>query len=245
MALYLSAQPTRMQQIGHEVLELSDDPWIQANVHTWLAFSARLEGNIELVAPHLTRFEELVGSGRDYWLLYYLHTSKALSAFDKGDFVGCRQILEHMLTLVKAINMKRGLHQCLQFLGVTAIALEDLDAAQAYCLESMRVSEELGETTENVGALVDLAKILSATGETTQALEMAATAFAHPLSVHVTILNREPIRERAEALRASLAGAVPPEQAEAAWQRGLAADFDRVLADLLDTPSMAQIAIRE
>ncbi|MDH3557391.1 MAG: hypothetical protein OES18_16230, partial [Deltaproteobacteria bacterium] len=88
---------------------------------------------------------------------------------------------------------------------------------------------------DNVSALVDLALTLAAKGEMEQALEMAATAYAHPLSGQNTIWNTEPVKERAEALRSQLKREITPEEAAAAWQRGLVADYDRVVAGLLET----------
>lgn len=71
-------------------------------------------------------------------------------------------------------------------------------------------------------------------GKSRLAIELAATASAHPLSHQNTPFIMEPIRSRAEAVRQSLEGAVEPEAAKAAWKRGLAADIERVVADLVD-----------
>ena len=86
-----------------------------------------------------------------------------------------------------------------------------------------------------VGILLDVANTLAASGETEQAAEMAATAFAHPASAHNTTFSIEAIRDRAEALRSSTASEIGLEAAEAAWERGLAADFDGVVARLIES----------
>ena len=96
------------------------------------------------------------------------------------------------------------------------------------------MSEELGRTIDRVSALVDLALTLAATGETGQALEIAATAFAHPLSDQITIWDGTPVRSRALALRSSLEEAITPEESESAWARGLAADFDHLVTNLIE-----------
>ena len=138
--------------------------------------------------------------------------------------------------------MKRGLHHTLYNLGITARAQEDYDSARAYLQESMRVAEELGGKTEIASALVDLDLIYSATGQADQALELAATAYARPLSAHIIIWNSEPVRARALALRSSVEGTVSPEASLAAWQRGLEADFDRVVANLIETSTKVETA---
>jgi tetratricopeptide (TPR) repeat protein len=236
MSLYLSADNSRVKQIGQEVLELTSDPWLIANVHTWLAYVATNEGNLTEHEAHLAIMESLIESSGDYWLRYWLYLSKAVAALRRGDFARGREHLEHTLTIVKAVNMKRGLHHTLYNLGITARAMSDYNAAQKYLLQSMRVSEELGGKRDIASALVDLAIVLLATGETERALELAAAAYAHPLSVQVTIWNPNPVRERAvEVLQASLEGPIHPEAAQAAWQRGLAADFDRLVEDLIAT----------
>ncbi len=235
MSLYLSAQLTRLKQIGQETLGLSDDPWIAINVHNWLSYVSSIEGNYDEQENHLTLVENLIGTTRDYWVLYWLHFSRALSALEQGDFAACREILENALANVRTVNMRRGIHHTLYNLGIAARSLADCDSAWAYLVESMQLSEELGGSTDLVSALVDLAITLSAMGETERALEMAATAFAHPLSGQITIWNTEPMRSRAEALRSSLEGAIAPDAAELAWQRGLSADFDALAASLIET----------
>lgn len=44
----------------------------------------------------------------------------------------------------------------------------------------------------------------------------------------------DPIRSRAEALQTSLAEVLDPQEAAAAWQRGLEADFDSVVEGLIE-----------
>ena len=124
MCLFLSAQPSRMQQIGQESLEMSDDPWIKVNTHVWLSFAARMAGDSDKLEHHTILSESLIGS-TNYWQLYWWQLGKVLSALDEGDFASGREILENMLTTVKTINMKRGLHHTLYNLGITARALED------------------------------------------------------------------------------------------------------------------------
>ncbi len=243
MSLYLSADNSRVKQCGQEALESSSDPWIIVNVHTWLLFVATNEGSSAEHEAHLAILEGLLESSADYWLLYWLNLNKAVSALEVGDFDKGREHLEHTLNIVKAVNMKRGLHHTLYNLGITARAQKDYSAAQTYLLQSMRVSEELGGKRDIASALVDLAIVLSATGETERALELAAAAYAHPLSAQVTIWNAKPVRERAdvEVLRTSLEGPIDPEMAQAAWQRGLAADFDRLVEELIETSCSVEI----
>jgi tetratricopeptide (TPR) repeat protein len=242
MSLYLSAQPAQMKKIGQEALELTDDPWIGVNVHNWLSYISTIEGNFDEQEQHLALVEKLIGSTRDYWVLYWLHLSRALSALEQGDIAACRAILEHTLTNARTINMRRGIHHTLYNLGITARSQEDCASAWAYFLESMQLSEELGSTTDLVGILIDLAVTLSVAGETEQALEMAATAFAHPLSIQITVMNTEPMHSRAEALRSSIANTIASDVAEAAWRRGLASDFDSLVANLIETSSWEMVA---
>ncbi len=239
MSCYLSADNARVKQIGQEVLEMTSDPWLVANVHTWLLFVATNEGNFAEHESHLAVLEKLLASSGDYWLLYWLYLNKAVTALEMGDFAGGREHLEQTLTIVKAVNMKRGRHHTLYHLGITALAMKDYPAAQKYLLQSMPVSEELGGGPDIASALVDLAGVLSATGETERALELAAAAYAHPLSVQVTIWNARPVQERAVLLRTSLEGRMEHAKAQAAWQRGLAADFDRLVEELMETSSRA------
>ncbi len=245
MSLYLSVQPGRMKEIGQEALASCNDPWIKINVHNWLSYIASIEGRYAEQDAHLAQVEDLIGTTQDYWVRYWLHLSRALTALKLSDFAACRHILEHALANARIINLRRGIHHTLYNLGITARAMGDRDSAWVYLVESVQLSEELGGSTDLVSALVDLAITLSEAGQTERALEMAATAFAHPLSVQITVWNTEPIRSRAEALRAALEGAIAPDAAEAAWQRGLTADFDALAASLIEGSYRLQVTINQ
>ena len=115
------------------------------------------------------------------------------------------------------------------------MTLEDYTAAQGYLIESLHVIEEIGAIREKVAVLVDLAAALAADGQPENALAMAATAYAHPLSYQNAGWNMDSIRSRAQELQASLAGSLEPDEAAAAWHRGLVADFDSVVAFLIES----------
>jgi predicted ATPase/class 3 adenylate cyclase len=234
MGLYLTARLSRLREAGQEALEISADPWTITCIQIWIAFADYMEGNFEGSDRRLDLAQNILGTVQDYWMLYWLHLCRSLSFSERGDFAAARAILEQALTNVSTVNMRRGILYTLYNLGLTAIALEDFTSAQGYLVESMRVSEELGSTREIASALVDLAVTWSASGEVQKALELAATASAHPLSDQNTIWNIEPVRDRAAALRSSLEGAITPEAAQAAWQRGEAANFERVVAGLIE-----------
>ena len=84
---------------------------------------------------------------------------------------------------------------------------------------------------------------LAATGQAAAALEMAATAYIHPLSAQTSVVDKQTVRAHAEAVRDAVAGQLEPEVAAAAWERGLAADFDSVVAEIIDSVSSPKAAI--
>jgi hypothetical protein len=120
-------------------------------------------------------------------------------------------------------------------LGNAAMSSEDYTSARGYFVESLQVAEELGQTRDMVGLLLEVANTLAAAGDVEQAIEMAATAFAHPASAQNTTFAIKSTRDRAEALRASTASEIGPETVEVAWERGLAADFDGVVVRLIES----------
>lgn len=242
VGLYFTGQLARMKEICFESLAASEERWNVMSAHIWIANAALMEGNIDEASRHLDVFEKLLGPVQDYWFSYYLNMLRHLISWGSGDISTSRQILEKALTNVRVINYRRGIQYSLAQLANISMALEDYPAAKRFILESLQVTEELGSTAEQISSLVDLASVAAAEGRPQEALELAATAYAHPLSHQNTPFNMEPIRSRAEAVQRSLHGVLKRGQATAAWNRGLTADFDEFVTELIDSRSKQQTA---
>ena len=232
--LYFTGQLQRMKEISREALSISEDRWIRLSAYAWIANAAVMEGEHGEASEHLDNFEASIGPVQDDWLTYYLNMLRHLAAWRRGDISSSTEILEEALVSVRLIGYRRGIQYTLGQLAHVSMALEDYGAARRYILESLEVSEELGSIGEQISSLVDLASVQARVGQPEAALELAATAYAHPLSHQNTPFIIEPIRSRADAVRQSLESALKPERAAAAWERGLAADVERVVADLVD-----------
>ena len=240
VGLYFTGQLARMKEICFEALAVSEERWNVMSAHIWIANAALMEGNIDEASRHLDVFEKLLGPVQDYWFSYYLNMLRHLTSWGSGDISTSRQILEEALANVRVINYRRGIQYSLAQLANISMASEDYPAAKRFILESLQVTEELGSTAEQISSLVDLASVAAAEGRPQEALELAATAYAHPLSHQNTPFNMEPIRSRAEAVQRSLDGVLKREQATGAWNRGLTADFDKVVTNLIDSRSKEQ-----
>jgi tetratricopeptide (TPR) repeat protein len=224
-----------MKEVSFAALDASADQWNVTWAHTWISFAAQMEGSVAEAEEHLNMAVDLLGPTRDYWMAYWIHLLRYRFAFEQGDISWSRQILEEVLVNLRTIDWRRGIQYSLQLLYIVSMALEDYAAAQGYLMESLHVIEEIGAVREKVAVLVDLAAALAADGQPEGALEMAATAFAHPLSYQNTGWNMDPISSRAEEIKRSLEGVLDPAKAAAAWNRGLAANFDSVVAILIET----------
>ena len=232
LGLYFTSQLEPLEANCREVLAVGDDKWMNVFAKCVLIFVSTAGGDLEEGERLAEDTRQLLGDVQDPWHLFWLQTSRSYHAMLRGDPAAARAILEETLDLLKSIDWRRAIQYTLANLGGAAMMLEDFASAGDYFLESLKVSEETGQLREMVGALTDIASALAADGRADEALALAATAFAHHASDQVTVLNQTPISERAEDICQSVSATNQADSA--AWDRGLAANFDEVVSSLLE-----------
>jgi predicted ATPase/class 3 adenylate cyclase len=243
LALFHTAQMSRMKHICRETLDTSDDLWSRVWAQAWIAYATQMEGNFEEAEKYLALAQNTLGPLQNFWALYWLLVLRYMIAQALDDVAPSIEMLEEVLGHVKNIGWRRGIAVTLNMLGNAAMDSEDYPAALGYFIESMQVVEELSQTRDIVGILLDVASTLTAAGDAELATEMAATAYAHPASAQSTTFSIEAIRDRAETLRSLTESQIGLDAAQAAWERGLAADFDIVVANLIEsTPNVNTVS---
>ena len=108
----------------------------------------------------------------------------------------------------------------------------NIDEAQKYLAQSLRISNEIGFVRDIINIFYEYARLKQALGFTEQAVELLALVIQHPSSQSTRMLEGR-IRDSAEALLATLESELPRETFEAALERGRELDLDAVIADLL------------
>ena len=96
-------------------------------------------------------------------------------------------------------------------------------------IDALRVSYEIGQVSESLALLCDIATARTKLGDPQRALELVTAVIAHPASDQHQRHNLESIREIAEALRATIldAGVVLDPSAPAPT-------FETVVSSLLE-----------
>jgi hypothetical protein len=120
-----------------------------------------------------------------------------------------------------------------KYLGQVALAMDEIPAAEAHFLESLRIAEEIGLGRDMVSLLYELARVRVAENSSERAVELLALVSRHPTS-HQARLGTGPIRDSAQGLLATLEAELSPETYTAAWERGQALDIEQVVNDLVN-----------
>jgi len=169
----------------------------------------------------------------DPWGTTWPETVLANLAVVDGNLAKAKERYLFVLEKAQSINFRRGLQYTYTNLGNVSYALEAYDEAEEYYLQSLTISDEIGQTREMLTTCYDIAKVRAATGRIEEAVYLLAMVLNHPGSDQHGHFRRALIREDAERLRAELEGLPAPETYVAAWRQGQTAELDAVVAEML------------
>jgi hypothetical protein len=150
-----------------------------------------------------------------------------------GDLAAAKERYLFVLGKAQSVNFKRGLQYTYTHLGNASFAAEAYREAEDYYLQSLAISDEIGQTREMLATCYDIARVRAVTGGIGEAVQLLGTVLNHPAREQRGQFRPATIREDAERLRMELKRALDPETYAAAWQQGEAAELDAVVAELL------------
>jgi tetratricopeptide (TPR) repeat protein len=152
----------------------------------------------------------------------------------EGDFAKAKERYLFVLETAQSVNFRRGLQYTYNNLGNVSFRLKEYLEADGFYLKSLGISDEIGNPREMLATLNDIVRVWAATERVGEAIELLAIVLKHPAREQHGLLRPVTIQEDAEQLRVELEAALAPEDYEAAWRRGQAAELDAVVAELLD-----------
>lgn len=132
------------------------------------------------------------------------------------------------------INFVRLLQICYEPLATLALMENDVEQAQKYALECLRISQECGQAREMLASLRDLARVDITQGKPEQALQLLAVVLNHPASAQNSLTRPERLRDEAEKLRAQLESQLDKEHYQAAWEAGQRRQLGEVVTQILN-----------
>jgi predicted ATPase/class 3 adenylate cyclase len=235
VAMY-TGDPERLRSSADRMLEEAEhlgDPWWLAGARAWAASGAIYDGDAaraEALARAALDWCESVG---ELWIRVFAHTSLAMVAVQEGRIADA---LEHYRASIDAsdrLGYPRGRQLALGWLGEAHEADGDLAAADAAFVAALGVARDLGQVREMLGAMLSVARVRFAMGDTDRAVELLATVRADPAGSQRLEAQTATIHDAAEAMRAEWEPQLPGDAFAAAWRRGSARRAEAASLDLL------------
>ncbi|MGD8585722.1 MAG: adenylate/guanylate cyclase domain-containing protein [Chloroflexota bacterium] len=232
-----SISDTEIGQSAREMLEIGrelGDRWWETLGLTMLGSANMWAGLFEAARPYAERAAEGWARIGDPWGAIWPGTALAGLAVIDGDLAAAKERYLFVLGKAQSVNFKRGLQYTYTHLGNASFAAEAYREAEDYYLQSLAISDEIGQTREMLATCYDIARVRAVTGGIGEAVQLLGTVLNHPAREQRGQFRPATIREDAERLRMELKRALDPETYAAAWRQGEAAELDAVVAGLLD-----------
>ncbi len=214
---------------AQEAVELATrlgEDWWEGLFTTWQGSASLLLGRAQdarrYARASLAIFEELGSPYGATWPLQLL----ARLALGRQDHPEARRLFEDVLHRAQSISFDRGTSLALGALTDVNLQLEDVQQAESYGLEALRLSSETGQVADALGAISDLARIRAARGEPAEAVRLLALVLQHPARDQHAYIRPRSIEKDAEQLRAKLEAKLSTPDYQAAWERGEASDLE-------------------
>jgi tetratricopeptide (TPR) repeat protein len=226
-------------QDGQEALAVakaSGDRWREAMMLTWLATRA-LAGQAYSDAKLLAQqssfiFEELGESWGVTWSSGVVLGSVAVA---QSDFAEAKQRYQRGLDAAREINYRRAIQYAYNNLGHVALLMEDPMEAELYYIQSLSISEEIGQTREMVETLLDSARVRVAQGNMEEAVQLTALVLSHPASAQHSLFGHRHLHEEAKILLKELEADLAPKVYETALSSDRSLDFEAAVNNLLQS----------
>lgn len=231
-----SISDTELGQSAREMLEIGrevGDSWWETLGRTLLGSANMWAGLFEAARPYAEQAAQGWQRIGDPWGAIWPGTVLAGLAVIDGDLVTARERYLFVLEKAQSVNFRRGLQYTYTHLGNASFAAEAYREAEDYYLQSLAISDEIGQTREMLATCYHIAKVRALTGRAGEAVQLLAMVLNHPAREQRGQFRPATIREDAERLRMELEGVVELDTYAAAWRQGEAAELDAVIAELL------------
>ncbi|MGA7270675.1 MAG: adenylate/guanylate cyclase domain-containing protein, partial [Acidimicrobiia bacterium] len=183
ISLAYTGQGDRLGEECRQAIARADplaDRWWVAMLEVWAGFAQLQAGRFDEVYDFLTSVRPVFEELDDSWGLIWVHETLAIVARAKGDLATARAEYDKQLAAARSIGNLRSVQYALNQLGGVSLELGDTAGAVAYIVEGLRLSGELGQIQEILGALTDLAEVYLAAESPEESAALLAGVLDHP-----------------------------------------------------------------
>ncbi len=212
--------------------ELSHE-WWEAACWSWFGHAYVAAQSLDEAHRYAEMADEMAGQTGDPWLSFFPSQALAQIATLQDDYLVAKERFQLALEAAQSINFKRGMGYTNSNLGGVSYMLEEFVEAEHYHLQSLRISNEIGQLRELLGDIYGIARVWAVSGKESEAVELLAVVLQHPASEQHLLTTPSTIQHQAEQLRAELEMTLPPEEYATAWKSGENLELEAMVAELL------------
>lgn len=220
------ARRTRLRSLA--LAREVNEAWLEAWCTWEMGELLRVTGDMDDARFWFDRAAELFEQTQDMDGTGFYHRGLGDIALDGGDFITAQQEFGLSLEIARRNNHEWAIAYALAGLARACTGLAELTQARRHLTEALSWGQKLQERGVTLLALAALADWHAANGDAIRAVELAAQAEHH-------LASWRTIRKQAASRLAALAAELPPQESQAAQERG------RQL-DLWETVSQARLA---
>jgi predicted ATPase/class 3 adenylate cyclase len=234
--------PTQAVEIGQELYEMgrsNGKKWWVLNGLSLICSGSLVIGDVE----RATETAELYGSlADDPWNRYWQGQARAGLELARGDLAAALAIYESLLEPLLEISYPRGLQYTYTNMGRTSFQLEQFwEAEMSYGL-SLRYCFETGQIRETLANLTDIARVWSAQGRGSEAVQMLATVLQQPEIGQNALFRPASIGEEAETLSVELKEELESDEYQASWEKGSSEELEDAVIRILKQPMLQSVS---
>ena len=207
--------------------------WVEVLFRSWQqTFSYTKDNSAEVKEVTQSILKNMEDFG-NYWGLTWPGQLLAAISMREGNLAEAKEHFHTVLHGTHEIEFRRGTQYISNHIGDVEFLLHEFKEAEHHFLESLQISQDIGQTREMLGTLFDLAKLRAATQREKQAVEILAVVIPHPASNQRSLFKEGITQEISESLRGELEEKLNPDEYTAAWERGKKQDLENIIIKLL------------
>lgn len=223
----------RVGMEGAQVARAAGDQFASADALVWSAF-----GDLRIAPPSVARSklaegDRILAAAGEYRARTWTVLGLALIDGMEGKHKDAIRRLEEVVDMAKEIGYRRGIQAGLLYLGEALVNAGDPGASEPVFLESLAMSEDMGQSLEMAGTLSRLASAYSQTGQERKAVEILASVLADPSTSTAQLAEESTVAATAQSLFDQLRETLDGDTFEVARARGSALSVQVTAKQLL------------
>ncbi len=224
---------SRIGMEGAEYALAAGDQLASADPRVWSAF-----GDLRFRPPEIARakLEEgdsiLAAAGEQRartWTVLGIALIDGMAGRHDDAIVQMKEVVQ----IAKDLGYPRGIQAGLQYLGEALVEAGDPGASEPVFLESLAMSEDMGQSLEMAGTLTRLASAYAQTGEEAKAVEILASVLADPSTEASQLAEESTVADTAQELLDQLRDLIDADRFEDARVRGASVSVQVAAKELL------------